>query len=435
MLDAGHDGDHRPLMNEARALEAARRARRVLARGETRDAAWLALWSTELDPNAGLGLAVAARILHEVSGDALATLVTREACQRGLPEPDNIEVERFHRIDLWSRGLLSHASGQSLLPASAFDDSDAFTPTDSHDSWLKERADHWGSSEGACRALRRLLGALSDAWEMPCDVDDPLRVSEPWEDMPAYASWKKGDPLSVEDFEDLEAEPVPLGVTVISDYWTDHTIHRLETRGRLQEAMEVAEHWLDLRPGRMSPKISLMRLCHRTGDLERLRSIEREVIDTETEDLNELEEARVGLGFLKRYAAQKTILDRMNELAPGQPVILANRGAALLELGQTEDAETDLELALQLDPNSGAALTNLGLLRLHEEDYIAARALLEQAKTIFPNEAQLRYYLASCFRAQSNIEGALREIRVAIELDPSFGAAHNLLAQLEKQRS
>lgn len=410
-----------------RALEAARRARRALVRGATRDAAWLALWSTEMDESSNLGLAVVARILHEVSGDPLATVVTRAACERGLPDPERVEVERFHRIDLWSRGLLAHTAGQSLLPASVFEDASAFSPTHEMEGWFTERTARWQDLEGACRALRRLVGALSDAWEMPSE-GDPLRTDEAWADMPAYSEWKTQDPLQESEPEPLE-EPDPYGITVISDHWTAHTITRLE-EDKPGEAIEIAERWVELRPGRVPPLVAVMQVAHRLGDEERLADAEAALLSIESENLNELEEARVGLGLLQRYAAQMTILNRMDALAPGHPVVLANRGAVRLELGESQAAEKDLQLALELDPRSGPALTNLGLLRMRESDYVAARALLEEAKKLYPDEAQVRYYLAACLQNQQHPEAALQEAKAAVELDPGFEPGHALLAEL-----
>lgn len=448
------------------ALEAARRARHAFAVGDARDAAWLALYATELDPGSGLGLAVAARILHGVSGDPLATLGTRRALSLPIPEPDRTQVARFHRIDLWSRGLLAHVSGQALLPASAFDDPTAFQPTEAHDGWLRERIEGWGSEEAASRALRRLLAALSDAWEVPTDASDPLRSPEPWLEMPAYAEWKADDPLAeksgssafpwaqplegisssdgADDEDDHEQwgedddepeldgglEP-PSGYTVVSDYWTAHAVERLEDQGRLAEAAELAGHWARLRPGRIPPKIAQLRIAQATGqDVEAAR-LEREVLAIETDDLNELEEARVGLGLLRRYPAQLELLDRMLELAPGHAVLLAHRGAVALELGSLEAAERDLRLALELEPESGPALTNLALLRMRESDYVAARALLEEAKALFPEEPMVRCYLAACLQNQAHPEAALEEARRAVELDPTLASAHALLATLE----
>ena len=415
-------------MAEDRAILAARRARRALAEGSTRDGAWLALYAAELDPAHGLGLAVLSRILHEVSGDALATLGMREALTRPLPEPERTEVERFHRIDLWSRGLLEHVEGQAVLPVSAFDAQDDFRPTERHDPWLSDREESWGDRAKAIRALKRLVGALSDAWEMP-KAGDPLRTDDAWPDMPAYREWKQSDPLSRPEPE-AEAEATAPETLVLSDHWMSERIEGLERAESLAEAEGLADQWLELRPGRIAPLVAAMRIAHAQGRTESLEAHEAELLAISTEDLNELEEARVGLGLLQRFRAQLDILNRMDRLAPGHPVVLANRGAVALELDDPESAERDLGLALQLDPYSGPALTNLALLRLREEDYVSARGLLEQAKSVHPEEAQVRYYLAACLQNQQHPQEALAEVLKAIELDPSFAPAHQLLVQL-----
>jgi tetratricopeptide (TPR) repeat protein len=384
-----------------------------------------------MDPSGGLGLAVLARILHDVSGDHLATLGDRRALLLGLPAEEAKEVERGHRIDLWSRGLLAHRQRQSLLPASAFDDPTSFEPTPEHDAWLEARAARWGGLEGASLALRRLVGALSDALEVPTDAPDPLRAKNAWPDMPAFAAWKAEDPLSRAE-PPLDPEDL-LGrgeVTVISDAWTAARVEALEARGHLSEAIEIAERWAELRPARIRPRVALLRLLLRRGDAARAREVEAELLASDTEDLNELEEARVGLGLLERFEAQLAILDRMDRLAPGHPVILANRGAVALELGDVDAAERDLQLALQLAPESGPALTNLALLRMQEGAHAVARGLLEQAKLLHPEETQIRCYLATCLAELGQEDAARREARAAVDADPEHGPSRELLARL-----
>lgn len=403
-----------------------------MARGEQRDAAWFALWADELEPSSGLGLAVLARILHSIGGEALSTLGTREALGLLLPEPERTEVARFHRIDLWSLGLLEHVGGQAILPAATFDDPALFEETELHEAWFRERGEGWSAGpDGIRRAVRRLVGALSDALEVPEEASSPLRGNSTWHEMPAYAAWKAENPLSLLESEpDTEAEPSPVGITVVSDFWTARQIERLHEQGRISEAREIAERWVELRPGRIPPRIALLRVFSETGQQDRALEVEREILDSETEDLNELEEARVGLGLLGRYDASLEILDRMARLAPGHPTILAHRGAVALELDRPEEAETDLQLALQLDPENGAALTNLALLRMRESDYLGARSLLEHAKTLHPDEAQVRYYLATCLQNQGHGEAALHEARAAVDKDPGFAPGHALLEQL-----
>ena len=322
-----------------------------------------------LIPAGGLGLAVVARILHEVSGDALATVVTREAWLRGLPDPERPRSSAFTE-SIFGRGAywctrtdslfcplpLSRTPNPFRRPVNTIPGSPSGPPAGARPiGRAAPSGASWARSPmpGKCPAMCPILSAaILRGKTCPPTLPGKRAIHSPQRtSMPTR-----------------RPSPPPPGITVISDFWTDHTIEKLESRGRLSEALEIAERWLELRPGRMAPRMALMRLCARTGRQERLDELEREVLSIETEDLNELEEARVGLGLLKRYSAQLRVLDRMNELAPGHAVILSNRGAVALELDLRQMAESDLQLALQLDPDNGPALTNLALLRMRESD-------------------------------------------------------------------
>ena len=408
----------------------ARRARHALSTGETRDAAWLALLATEEDPEDGYGWAVLARILHEVTGDALATLVAHAADAMPMAEADRADAGWFLRVDLWNRGLLAAPDDAPVLSADAFDEPERFRPTEQLAGWLVERQARWGPLHQAKRGLRRLIGALSDAYEMPLEVEDPLRDDVPWAPMPEFQQWRAA-------LRPVEAIPPPATdapgeVRLRSDFWTEREIERREVAGALDAALEEAEAWADDRPGRARPRVAAVRLALALGRAEVAAAREREIVELETEDLAELEEARVGLGLLERFAAQRRILDKMDAVAPGQPVVLANRGAVALELGDHVAAEKDLRLALELEPTNGPALTNLALLRLREADYVAARGLLEEAKRLHPEEAQVRYYLAACLQNQRHPEAAVREAKAAIALDPGFTPARDLLDRLTR---
>lgn len=417
-------------MSDPRAIEAARRGYAALVRGENRDAAWLGLWATELDPEQGLGWALLARILHAVSGDALATLVTEAALELPMPTSDRAKVARYLRIDLWSRGLVVHDGRATVLRATDFDHPDRFRPLPELERWRRERLESWGDRDRAKRAVARLVAALSDGWEMP-GAGDPLRTDAAWAPMPEYAAWRDRDPLA-EPEPEAEPEPDPTEMFVVSDAWTEVRIGELERGGELEAALALAERWAELRANRIRPLVAVLRLAAGLGRTDQAAAIEAELLGIETEDLSELEAARVGLGLLGRFPAQLEVLERMNRLAPGHPVILANRGAVRLELGEQAEAEADLRLALELDPTNGPAMTNLALIRLREDDYVAARALLEEAKRLHPDEAQVRYYLAACLQNQRHPEAALREAQAARELDPEFEPAKRLLDELSR---
>ncbi len=411
------------------ALRLARHARHQLDSGMGKDAAWLALAALELDPRCGLALTVLARLILEVNEDPLGTLATRHALSLGVPEPERRGVERFHRIDLWRRGLLAHTDRATILPVPAFDDAAAFHETPRFDAWLRENAGPWGGVEPAAKALERMAAALSDARRVPETEDNPLRGDAGWEETPLYTEWKRGSSSLGEPPE----SPEPAGaedVTVLSDHWIEQEIASLGASGQFDLAIERAELWTALRPSKIGPKSALVRLYHAAREVAARDRVIETILASGTVDLNELEEARIALGELALWSAQIRVLDQMNAIAADHPVILANRGAALLELGELEKAESDLERALTVDPDNGPALAALGLIRMRQDRYVAARGLLEHAVEVAPDRAQVRVYLAACKNNQGSRQAAIAELEEALRLEPDHAQARQLLEEL-----
>lgn len=414
--------------NGAEALNAARAARGELERGQTKSAAWWALLAIDRDPDSGLGWAILARIVLEVTHDALATLVTRRALALGLPEPERAEVERLHRIDLWTRGLLAHESKQPLLPAHAFSHPEHFQETARLGAWLTEEGRSFGDEAGALRALAKLAASLADAWLVPEDQSRPLNDPAPWAPTPAYARWRAAAQIPAEVAPTPpSAEP---NLLVLSDHWMEQTIMSLGAQANFELALERAREWAALRPDKVRPKAALLRVLHAQGAIaERDATIEA-LLALGSRDLNELEEARLALGELELWAPQVRLLNQMDRLVPHHPVILTNRGVALIQLERTIEGERDLEAALAVDPNHGPALANLGLQRMKSDEYVAARKLLERAVEVAPDQAQVRVYLAACKNNQDERGAAILELEQALAIDPGHAQARQLLDEL-----
>src|SRR5687767_14000618 len=116
----------------------------------------------------------------------------------------------------------------------------------------------------------------------------------------------------------------------------EQEIVQLAASGLFEDALDRAAKWSELRPDRMKPKCSMLRVQYAAGREEERDESATAIVATRTSDLNELEEARVALGELRMWKEQVQILNRMDALAPRHPVILANRGVAHLELGERE---------------------------------------------------------------------------------------------------
>jgi tetratricopeptide (TPR) repeat protein len=414
---------------------AAARADVLLALGQTKDAAYFALAALAIDDRSRLAWSVVARILSAVSPDALATLTARWALELDGPlEPAHeAQLGRHHRIDLWTRGLLRHESGEALLASTAFDDPSKLQETPDLAPWLKDQLAEWsGNLAIAAAAARKMVAALSDAMIVPrTDAENPLRTDAGWVERPEFTAFRA----------QLEAEvekPLPhvvqrdLGtVSVLSDHWMAEEVLRLAEKNDVAAALERTDLWAKLRPGRVVPLAAKVRILDAAGDEHAREEAVRALLMVETSDLNDLEEARVALGELRLWQSQLAILDRMERIAGPHPVIWANRGVAHIELGDHDRGMHDLERALELDPDNGPALANLGLEKMRRDEYAAARELLERAVRVSPEEASTHIYLAACMNNQGDRAGGIRVLEAALARDPANAKAKQLLEELQ----
>jgi tetratricopeptide (TPR) repeat protein len=402
-----------------------------LERGDAKDAAWHALYALDLDPKNGLGWSAIARILSEVSNEVLGTLAARHALELGVPEEARAGVEKHHRIDLWARGLMMHAERRAILPSFEFDDPKRFESTSRLNSWFEAQIEDWDNLAGAADAARRMVGALSDAYDVPeSESDNPLRAEEGWTEKSTYRSWKAE--IAARGLSALKkSEPHPEAPMVISDYWMEQEVVQLAAGGLFDEAVDQAKNWTMLRPNQVKPKAALLRVLHAAGKEKERDITARQLLSVDTNDLNDLEEARIAFGELKLWREQLEILDRMDQLAPDHPVILTNRGVARIELGERDRGAIDLERALELDSDNGAALANLGLERMRQDNYVAARTLLERAVSVAPDQVMAHVYLAACKNNQGDRSGAIASLEEALKLEPSHDQAQQMLEEIK----
>jgi tetratricopeptide (TPR) repeat protein len=164
------------------------------------------------------------------------------------------------------------------------------------------------------------------------------------------------------------------------------------------------------------------------------------------------------------YAEAAVALDRALVLGGPHPAVLVNRAVARMELGQSEEAMKDLELARSLDDRSEAAIHNLGIVLARQGgDLPRARALLVKATALNPSLAKAWLALAwldflenkpasalalaeramaaepnaAAYFVRGRILGSMNKVadavadtRKAIELAPHLTEAHSFLAQL-----
>ena len=116
-------------------------------------------------------------------------------------------------------------------------------------------------------------------------------------------------------------------------------------------------------------------------------------------------------------------------------ILFNHRGLALAMLGRNHEALRDYGSSLQLDPNSGKALTNRGIL-------LRRLGYLEEAIADFERSVAVKkgvdvagnlFLMAQTYQEKRLTSKALEKLRETLEIDPSRTEAKELLRQLLTQ--
>lgn len=123
-------------------------------------------------------------------------------------------------------------------------------------------------------------------------------------------------------------------------------------------------------------------------------------------------------------------LEAACRLAPRQVEYRLELGLALNEAGRLDDATAALEEATRLDPAFSRAWYNLGLAYAAREQTDRALDALLRAESLEPNAAYLPYARATVLARTGRLQEAHLAARRALEIDPAFAAAAELLRAL-----
>lgn len=112
------------------------------------------------------------------------------------------------------------------------------------------------------------------------------------------------------------------------------------------------------------------------------------------------------------------------------------RGVLYVQLANYDKAESDLQKAYELDPNESLTAAAQGLLAVQQNDLGRALADVQQKLKRKPNDPLLLYLQADVLAQKgaepgsSEFHTALQSARKAVDLRPSLGPAHAVLAKL-----
>ena len=230
------------------------------------------------------------------------------------------------------------------------------------------------------------------------------------------------------------------------------------------DAVDPLQHAASLLPGQARPKVLLANALERSGKLDdaiaqylAAEKLEPKDFDThlalglallhvnrlpdaETEfraalalnpDSPQSDEAHLGLG--QCLIAQKQYQPGVVQLAaflknhPDDTHILVERAAALVDLGQFDEAMAELNRAASQGPESIDALELRARIDFAKKQFADAVPPLKQAVALAPQNANFRALLGHALLASKDYPGAVTQLLQANKLDPS---ANDVLGDL-----
>jgi len=132
-------------------------------------------------------------------------------------------------------------------------------------------------------------------------------------------------------------------------------------------------------------------------------------------------------------------IDAVNDgihLQPNAAPLYFARGVLYVQLAQYEKAQADFEKAYDLDPSQSLSVAAQGLAAAQQNDLGNALAGIQEKLARRPDDPLLLYMQADILLEQGaepgtvDFQTAMRSAKKAVELRPSLGPAHGVLAKL-----
>jgi tetratricopeptide (TPR) repeat protein len=115
----------------------------------------------------------------------------------------------------------------------------------------------------------------------------------------------------------------------------------------------------------------------------------------------------------------------------GDPLILVQRAALLLAVGQVEAALVDLDRALSIDPNNGNALALQSIVAIVQNDKDKALELARKSSEAAPQSATSWIAFSYASQGRFNLEDARDHLYEAVRVEPENALAWARLSELE----
>lgn len=139
-------------------------------------------------------------------------------------------------------------------------------------------------------------------------------------------------------------------------------------------------------------------------------------------------ESYTNLGFMYLRAGEtdeaKSALQRAIDLNPRQPKALYALGVILMEQGDVQTAMRTFERVVSIDKKHADAFVKMGNIRYGQGDVKAAREFYRAAIGAEPKHAQAHFNLGYTYEESGQLKDAVANYRLALRYDPANPEAH-----------
>lgn len=115
------------------------------------------------------------------------------------------------------------------------------------------------------------------------------------------------------------------------------------------------------------------------------------------------------------------------ETRSADPAQVFQRGQEALNQNQLDEAERNFRQVLELDPQSGAAYANLGVVYMRRKDWAKALQSLEKAEKLMPNVAGIQLNIGLAYFRQNEFLKAIPPLEIVVHAQPDAPQPRYLL--------
>ena len=126
----------------------------------------------------------------------------------------------------------------------------------------------------------------------------------------------------------------------------------------------------------------------------------------------------------KKYQEAEAVLREAVNEQPNDPKAHEALGLTLVELGRSQDALQEFQKALESGSATDKLQVGIARARINLKDSEKARAALNSARELNPQNADVYYYSGMLEAERRDYGAAAREFEKALELNPSHAYAH-----------